>query len=93
VLTARQVAIHLGFHTETILRWQRKGWLPGIRTPGGALRFDEAVLAATLESWSTGESATSTRGVSATPHGAAELRPYRDGHTLAAVSHPVREEQ
>jgi excisionase family DNA binding protein len=42
LLTARVVADMLAVSTETILRWQRRGALPGIRLPGGALRFREA---------------------------------------------------
>lgn len=39
LLTARQVAELLGVSTETVLRWTRRGVLPGIRLPSGALRF------------------------------------------------------
>lgn len=39
LLTARQVADRLGVSTETVLRWTRRGDLPGFRLPGGALRF------------------------------------------------------
>jgi excisionase family DNA binding protein len=47
LLTAREVADLLGVHTETVLRWARRGELPAIRLPGGAIRFrDEA-----LEAW------------------------------------------
>ena len=41
LLTARQVADRLGVSTETVLRWTRRGDLPGFRLPGGALRFRE----------------------------------------------------
>jgi excisionase family DNA binding protein len=41
LLTARQVADRLGVSAETVLRWTRRGELPGFRLPGGALRFRE----------------------------------------------------
>jgi excisionase family DNA binding protein len=67
LLTARQVADRLGVSAETVLRWTRRGDLPGFRLPGGALRFREddldqwlalrATLPATLR-----ESVTATPG-------------------------------
>ena len=39
LLTAREVAEQLGVSTETVLRWTRRGELPAIRLPGGAIRF------------------------------------------------------
>ncbi len=47
LLTARELADHLGVSAETVLRWTRKGELPAIRLPGGAIRFREA----DLEAW------------------------------------------
>jgi excisionase family DNA binding protein len=44
LLTARQVADRLGVSAETVLRWTRRGDLPGFRLPGGALRFREDEL-------------------------------------------------
>ena len=41
LLTARQVADTLGVSTETVLRWTRRGDLPAIRLPGGAIRYRE----------------------------------------------------
>lgn len=41
LLTARAVADLLGVNTETVLRWTRRGDLPAIRLPGGAIRFRE----------------------------------------------------
>ena len=41
LLTARAVAEHLGVSSETVLRWARRGDLPVIRLPGGAVRFRE----------------------------------------------------
>jgi len=39
LLTAREVADVLGVSAETVLRWVRRGDLPAIRLPGGAIRF------------------------------------------------------
>jgi excisionase family DNA binding protein len=44
LLTAREVADLLGVSTETVLRWTRRGDLPAIRLPGGAIRFREDML-------------------------------------------------
>jgi len=41
LLTARQVADRLEVSPETVLRWRRRGELPAIRLPGGAIRFRE----------------------------------------------------
>lgn len=41
LLTAREVADRLGVSAETVLRWTRRGHLPGFRLPGGAMRFRE----------------------------------------------------
>jgi excisionase family DNA binding protein len=46
-LTAREVAELLGVSTETVLRWTRRGDLPAIRLPGGAIRY----RADSLEEW------------------------------------------
>jgi excisionase family DNA binding protein len=44
LLTAREVADTLGVSAETVLRWMRRGELPAIRLPGGAIRFREDEL-------------------------------------------------
>jgi excisionase family DNA binding protein len=72
LLTARQVAERLGLSTETVLRWTRRGELPAIRLPGGALRYREAEMEAWLE-----ERATPRRGVLATTPDAARPRTLR----------------
>jgi excisionase family DNA binding protein len=66
LLTARQVADMLGVSAETVLRWTRKGQLPAIRLPGGAVRFrpDD------LDGW-IAERATPRRGVLTTTTDAA----------------------
>jgi excisionase family DNA binding protein len=57
LLTAREVAQVIGVSTETVLRWTRRGELPAIRLPGGAIRFREDDLDGWLE-----ERATPRRG-------------------------------
>ena len=47
LLTAREVGDLLGVSTETVLRWTRRGDLPAIRLPGGAVRYREP----DLEQW------------------------------------------
>lgn len=42
--TAHEVAERLGVSAETVLRWTRRGELPAIRLPGGAIRYSEAAL-------------------------------------------------
>jgi excisionase family DNA binding protein len=44
LLTARMVADTLGVSPETVLRWTRRGELPAIRLPGGAIRYREEEL-------------------------------------------------
>jgi excisionase family DNA binding protein len=47
LLTARRVAETLDVSPETVLRWTRRGELPAIRLPGGAIRY----RATQLEEW------------------------------------------
>jgi excisionase family DNA binding protein len=44
LLTARAVAELLGVSAETVLRWTRRGELPAVRLPGGAIRYDPDAL-------------------------------------------------
>jgi excisionase family DNA binding protein len=44
LLTARQLSEWLGVSAETVLRWTRRGQLPAIRLPGGAIRIRESDL-------------------------------------------------
>lgn len=53
LLTARAVADRLDVGTETILRWTRRGELPAVRLPGGALRYRPGELAAWLDARAT----------------------------------------
>ena len=61
LLTAREVADLIGVSAETVLRWTRRGELPAIRLPGGAVRYREDELDAWLE-----ERATLTRSLPTT---------------------------
>jgi excisionase family DNA binding protein len=82
LLTARVVAEMLDVSTETVLRWARRGELPGIRLPGGAIRFREDEIEDWLE-----ERATLRRGSVSHPD---ERRP---AGTLSGVSHPQDDEE
>jgi excisionase family DNA binding protein len=53
LLTAREVADVVGVSSETVLRWTRRGELPAIRLPGGAIRVRENVLDEWLRERST----------------------------------------
>jgi excisionase family DNA binding protein len=82
LLTARQVADRLCVSPETVLRWTRRGELPAIRLPGGAIRF----RADEVEGWLQ-ERATSSRGASTTPVDAAPQVSY-----LASTTPNVEED-
>jgi excisionase family DNA binding protein len=68
LLTARQLAEFLDVSPETVLRWTRRGELPAIKLPGGAIRY----RAEELEEW-LAEHATAAPGREArtVPTGAA----------------------
>lgn len=53
LLTAREVAELLGVSPETVCRWTRRGDLPAIKLPGGALRYPESELDEWLAARST----------------------------------------
>jgi excisionase family DNA binding protein len=73
LLTARQVADLLGVSAETVLRWTRRGELPGFRLPGRALRFREDEV----EAWLQERATTVERKCRATPvQVAARAVPY-----------------
>jgi excisionase family DNA binding protein len=83
LLTARDVADRLGVHPETVLRWTRRGGLPAIRLPGGAIRYREDEI----DGWLT-KRATPVRGVVEHPAG---RRPGASVHSLTS-STPEGEE-
>lgn len=72
LLTARMVADLFGVSTETVLRWTRRGELPAVRLPGGAIRYREREL----ERWLEGR-ATPRRGVRTTAPSAAQSERVR----------------
>jgi excisionase family DNA binding protein len=49
LLRTRDVADRLGVSPETVLRWWRRGELPGYRLSSNVLRFAEADVDAYLE--------------------------------------------
>jgi excisionase family DNA binding protein len=53
LLTARELAGLLGVSPETVLRWTRRGELPAIRLPGGAIRYRRDELDAWLTDHAT----------------------------------------
>ena len=53
LLTAREVAELLGVSAETVLRYVRRGELPAIRLPGGAIRFQPDAIDAWLTARAT----------------------------------------
>jgi excisionase family DNA binding protein len=61
LLTAREVADLLGVSAETVLRWTRRGELPAIRLPGGAIRYREHDLERWLEERATPTSPSAAR--------------------------------
>ena len=62
LLTARQVADLLDVSAETVLRWTRRGDIPAIRLPGGAIRFRPEDFDAWLEGRAVGVSSQSPKG-------------------------------
>jgi excisionase family DNA binding protein len=68
LLTAREVADLLGVSAETVLRWTRRGELPAIRLPGGAIRYRKDELDAWLSDRATSR-ATLRVTLPATPGG------------------------
>ena len=81
LLTARALAERLAVSPETVLRWTRRGELPAIRLPGGAIRFYEDAIERCEEEW-----ATTARGDVTRPAG------RRPSGNVASVTRPEREE-
>jgi excisionase family DNA binding protein len=59
-------------HAETVLRWTRRGELPAIKLPGGAIRYREN----DLDGW-LAERATLRRGVRTTAPSVAQSERVR----------------
>jgi excisionase family DNA binding protein len=58
LVTSRELAELLGVSAETVLRWTRRGELPAIRLPGGAIRYRGSDLDLWLEQHETAGGAT-----------------------------------
>ena len=63
---------HLGVSAETVLRWTRRGELPAIKLPGGAVRYREDEL----ERWLEEAGDARVEEASTTPAGAAQRLGY-----------------
>jgi excisionase family DNA binding protein len=83
LLTARELADRLGVSAETVLRWTRRGELPAIKLPGGAIRYHPDDLADWLAEHAT---AAPAREAPATQTGTADRRLS----SLAPATSPVR---
>lgn len=75
LITARKLGADFGVSTETILRWTRRGELPAIRLPGGAIRFRREEIEAWLTEHTT-RAGDAARGVSATRNAAHPVEAY-----------------
>jgi excisionase family DNA binding protein len=90
LLTTLQVSELLGFCPETVLRWNRRGDLPGYRMPGGELRYRESEIEQWLEARATG---ADTRGGVSQPSGRARhRRGYAPAATLVGSANPPPDE-
>lgn len=88
LLTARAVATRLSVSTETVLRWTRRGALPGFRLPGGALRYREDELDAWLRDRTTTAQASDGAPVIRVPsRPTQELSPNGHGHGQTEDEH------
>jgi excisionase family DNA binding protein len=65
LLTARELAAYLDVSPETILRWTRRGELPAIKLPGGAIRYRAEVVDQWLEECEIGGGRRPPRSVTA----------------------------
>jgi excisionase family DNA binding protein len=92
LLTARQVAADVGVSAETVLRWTRRGELPAIKLPGGAIRYRERDLEAWLEEHKTAGDAN--RGASTAPDATRQVGVSSVASTapLRGVAAPTEEE-
>jgi excisionase family DNA binding protein len=53
LLTTREVADLVAVSPETILRWTRRGAVPAIRLPGGAIRYRPEAVDSWLDARAT----------------------------------------
>jgi excisionase family DNA binding protein len=85
LLTARAVAEQLAVSPETVLRWTRRGQLPGVKLPSGAIRYRPA----DFEEWLAGHSTENGRGEELTPASTTLAR----GVTYALPASTTKKEQ
>jgi excisionase family DNA binding protein len=88
LLTARDVAEQLGVSAETVLRWSRRGELPYVRLPGGAIRFRDDQIGDWLDARTVG---ATTRGGGSQPGGRAQVEATR-GVRWKASANPPRDD-
>jgi excisionase family DNA binding protein len=85
LVTAREVAELLGVSTGALLRWTRRGEIPAVKLPGGAVRYRPDAIEAWLaehEMGAVGEEASTTARDRTRP------RSLRDA-TVVDVDHPA----
>jgi excisionase family DNA binding protein len=85
LLTARELAELLGVSAGALLRWTRRGEVPHVRLPSGAVRYRPDAIAAWLdgrEKGATGDQELSTTG--------AEPRPREPYVRLSSVPSTTR---
>jgi excisionase family DNA binding protein len=88
LLTARAVAGLLDVSAETVLRWTRRGLLPAVKLPSGAIRYDPAALHEWLTTRTIGRAGDVTQEVSPT-QGATRRRAAYDAPLSSELS-PTR---
>jgi predicted DNA-binding transcriptional regulator AlpA len=76
LLTARAVGGLLDVSPETVLRWTRRGLLPAVRLPSGAIRYDPAALDEWLSAHAVGRAGDVTQEVSATQGATRQVAAY-----------------
>jgi excisionase family DNA binding protein len=86
LMTAREVAGELGVSAETVLRWTKRGALPGFRLPSGALRYRADELHQWMEARATPRPEVSHQSQSDA------ARPDPSADTLRAVTNPEGQE-
>jgi excisionase family DNA binding protein len=76
LLTTRELASQLGVSTGALLRWARRGEIPAVKLPSGAIRFVPAEVDAWLAASHIAATGAAERGVSPTYTGRARSPGY-----------------
>jgi excisionase family DNA binding protein len=96
LVTARQVAEHLGVTPKTVLRWTGRGLLPAIKLPSGAIRYRPEDVDAWLHEHETGADDAS-RGVSPTRSADRPSQAYEESRysrsSLTTLPRAARDEE